>query len=334
MAADDSDRTAWLASGAEAALEPALAICDPHHHLWAHDGDRYLMPELLADAGSGHNVVSTVFVECGQAYRTDGPEELRPVGETEFVVDAVHGAGESGRSLLKGIVAFADLRLGPAVEPVLEAHRAAGDGRFRGIRHAAAWDASPEIRNHRTDPVGDLIEQPAFVEGVRTLGRLGLTYDIWSYHSQLDAVVALAAAAPGTTVIVDHLGGPLGVGPYAGLHDDVLSYCRERLAELAEHPNAVLKLGGIGMTIFGQRWHRRPRPPSSAEVADRWTPHVNWCIDRFGPDRCMFESNFPPDRASFPYAVLWNVFKRMTAHRPDDERRALFHDTATRVYSL
>ena len=299
--------------------------------------DRYLVDELLADTGCGHRVLETVFVECGSAYRADGPAELRPVGETELrrrraAREAEARPGNPTR--IAGIVAFADLRRGAAVADVLEAHRAAGDGRFCGIRHAVSWDPSPQVTNHRTDPVEGLLLDPQFQEGVRALGRAGLTYDVWLYHPQLPEAVELARSAPGTTIVVDHLGGPLGVGPYADRHDEVLAACRASLAELAALPHVRLKLGGIGMTVFGQRWHRREAPPSSEELAAFWADHVRWCIDRFGPDRAMFESNFPPDRASCSYGVLWNAFKRMAEGYSPAERQQLFRDTALATYRL
>jgi predicted TIM-barrel fold metal-dependent hydrolase len=333
----DPERAQWLALTTEDAVEPELPICDPHHHLWDQPADRYLLEELRADTGAGHNVQRTVFIECGAFYRADGPVELRPVGETDYVAALAENASTqkvTPHDLIQGIVAFVDLRLGRQAEAVLEAHRAAGRNRFRGIRHAVAWDASDQVRNHRTDPPPSLLRDERFIEGVRLLGELGLTYDVWLYHPQLPEVVELAMAAPGTTVIVDHLGGPLGVGPYAQRHDQVLDECRTQLARLAELPNVVLKLGGIGMTIFGQRWHRREIPPSSSELADFWGPHVRWCIEQFGPSRCMFESNFPPDRASCSYVVLWNAFKRISAGYDPADRAQLLHDTAAQVYRL
>ncbi|MFN0091303.1 MAG: amidohydrolase family protein [Acidimicrobiales bacterium] len=334
----DAERAAWLARTTETAFDAAQPICDPHHHLWDHPGDRYLLDELLADTGAGHNVVETVFVECGSAYRTGGPPELAPVGETEFVAAAAAQSEQRrdahGGAVIAGIVAFADLRLGAAVAEVLEAHRAAGGRRVVGVRHATAWDADPRVRNHRTDPKPELARDPAFQEGVRTLGRFGLTYDIWCYHPQLAEVVELAQAAPETTVVVDHLGGPLGVGPYAGRHADVLAACRGPLEALARLDNVRLKLGGIGMTIMGQRWHRREAPPTSTELAAVWAPHIHWCIERFGPNRCMFESNFPPDRASCSYTVLWNAFQRIAAGAGPAERDRLFRGTAVEVYGL
>jgi predicted TIM-barrel fold metal-dependent hydrolase len=361
------DRAAWRARTTEDVIDPDLAICDPHHHLWgrppmaareqpgataptagagtaagsatdeaAAREDRYLLDELLADTSSGHRVLETVFVECGSAYRAGGPAELRPVGETDFVVAAAREAEAraANPTRIAGIVAFADLRRGAAVADVLDAHREVGAGRFCGIRHAVAWDASPRITNHRTDPVEGLLLDPQFQEGVRTLGRAGLTYDVWLYHPQLPEAVELARAAPGATIVVDHLGGPLGIGPYAEHHDEVLAACRASLGELAGLPHVRLKLGGIGMTVFGQRWHRREAPPSSEELAAFWGDHVRWCIDRFGPERAMFESNFPPDRASCSYAILWNAFKHMAAGYSPEERAQLFRGTALAAYRL
>jgi predicted TIM-barrel fold metal-dependent hydrolase len=361
------ERAAWRDRTREEPLDPDLAICDPHHHhLWgrppvpasvasaetaetaeraetaetaetaAEREQRYLLDELLADTGSGHRVLETVFVECGSAYLSEGPPELRAVGETTFVAEAAAEAARrpGNATAIAGIVAFADLRLGAAVAPVLDAHRQAGGGRFCGIRHAVAWDADAGVGNHRTAPPPHLLDDPSFREGVRELGRQGLTYDVWLYHPQLPEVVALARAVEGTTIVVDHLGGPLGIGPYAGHHDEVLEDCRASLAALAELPDVRLKLGGIGMTVFGQRWHHQESPPGSEELARFWGPHVRWCIDTFGPARCLFESNFPPDRASCSYVVLWNAFKRMAAGYDASERAQLFRGSALDTYGL
>ncbi len=332
---DDTERN-WLASTQEDALEPDLEICDPHHHLWDHPGDRYLLDELRADTGSGHNVVRTVFVECMSGYRDDGPEALRPVGETEFV-SAI--AEESRRTrdqgaVIDGIVSYADLTLGEAVRPVLEAHVEAGGGRFRGIRHATAWDAGPGVRIAHTRPVSGLMGHSAFQDGVAQLGRMGLSYDAWLYHPQIIEVAGLARACPDTTIVVDHLGGPLGIGPYAGHRDEVLEVWRSSLKAVAEHPNVVLKLGGIGMPVFGLDWHKREAPPTSEELAAEWGPHILWCIETFGPNRCMFESNFPVDRRSCSYVVLWNAFKRIASGASPMDKAALFHDTAAIAYRL
>jgi L-fuconolactonase len=310
----------------EDVLEPDLAICDPHHHLWDRSGSRYMLAELEADTGSGHRVVHTVFVECTSGYRPDGPEAFRPVGETEFVVAADPGG------FVAGIVGFADLRA-PEVTDVLAAHVAAGDGRFRGIRHASARDPSPDIRSSHTNPPPGLLGHADFRRGLTALGKAGLSFDAWLYHPQLPELTALARSHPDVPIVMDHLGGPLGVGPYAD-RAETISVWRSALAELTTCPNVTLKLGGIGMPIYGMKWHHRPEGASSEELAEAWQDEIRWCIDRFGVDRCMFESNFPVDRASCTYLALWNAFKRIASDASPADKAMLFHDTAVRFYRL
>jgi L-fuconolactonase len=315
-------------SDAEDVSDPDLSICDPHHHLWDHPTSTYLVDELRTDIASGHRVERTVFVECLSAYRSEGPEELRPVGETEWV------AGLDDGGLVAGIVGFADLSLGDGVEEVLAGHEEAGGGRFRGIRHATAFDPSPEIRRSHARPPQGLMAGDAFGRGIAALGRRGLTYDAWLYFHQIPELTALAQAHPDVVMVLDHLGGPLGIGPYEGRHDEVMAVWDGALAELARCENVVVKLGGIGMPIFGKGWHRRPRAVTSEELAATWGPPVHRVIERFGVDRCMFESNFPVDAASCSYLVLWNAFKRMTTEASPPERAALFSGTASRTYRL
>jgi predicted TIM-barrel fold metal-dependent hydrolase len=236
--------------------------------------------------------------------------------------------------VIAGIVGHADLRHGAAAGRALDALAEAGGGRFVGIRHATAWVADPEIPDHRTGPVEGLMGDGTWRAGFAELARRDLTYDAWLYHPQIPELTELARAHPGTTMVLDHLGGPLGVRSYRDRRDEVLEACRVSLAELAGCPNVHLKLGGIGMPIMGGRWHRRDRPATSEELAQAWGPHVRWCIDTFGPDRCMFESNFPVDRASCSYAVLWNAFKRVAEGYDAAERAELFAGTARRAYRL
>jgi predicted TIM-barrel fold metal-dependent hydrolase len=327
---------AWLDQVQEEILDPGRPICDPHHHLWDRNGSRYVLAELLADTGSGHNVVSTVFVECLSKYRPEDPHELRPVGETEFV-EAIAQESATGRHgptrACAGIVSFADLTLGDGVVPVLEAHAAASP-RFRGIRHAAGWHASPEIRNSHTHPTPGLMLDHSFRKGLGHLGRMGFRFDAWCYHEQIPELTDLARAFPGVSIILDHFGGPLGVGPYAGRLDDVFDTWRRNIDDLATCSNVVVKLGGINMPINGFGWHERAKPPTSAELADTTGRFYHHTIERFGPDRCMFESNFPVDKDSVSYPVLWNTFKRIAQSYSESEKDALFHDTATRVYRL
>ncbi|MBL8350354.1 MAG: amidohydrolase family protein [Burkholderiaceae bacterium] len=332
---------AWLARRPpEQILEPELAIVDPHHHLWDHKRHRYLLDELRADTGSGHRIVATVFVDCMAFYRADGPAALRPVGETEFAngVAAMCASGVYGElRACAGIVSFADLTLGAAVAEVLQAHVAAGGGpagRFKGIRHAGGWDASPMIHNSHTKPSRGLYGEAGFRQGFAQLAPLGLSFEAWQYHPQLPDVTALARAFPDTAIILNHCGGPLGVGPYAGRGDETFAQWRRDIAELATCPNVNVKLGGLGMRIGPIGHHALPDPPSSQQVADAWRPWTDACIESFGPDRCMFESNFPVDKISAGYAVLWNAFKRLAAGASADEKAALFAGTARRVYRL
>ncbi len=331
---DDRDR--WLAQVTEEILEPALPICDPHHHLWDHPKSRYLLDELLADTGSGHNVVATVFVECMSMYRAAGPEPLRPVGETEFVngVAAMSASGRYGATrVAAGIVSFADLRQGERVGEVLDAHMAASP-RFRGIRHAAGWDASDKVRNSHTNPPPGLLADAAFRRGFAELGKRGLTFDAWLYHPQLRELIDLARAFPGTPIVLDHFGGPLGIGPYEGKRAQIFAAWKRDFRELAGCPNVVAKLGGLVMPLNNFGFHRRERPATSAELVEATRDWYLHAIDCFGPSRCMFESNFPVDKASGSYAVLWNSFKRLTAGFSAADTAALFHDTAARFYGL
>jgi len=327
----------------EEVIDPDLPICDPHHHLWDRHGDRYLLDELLADTaqadahGARHNVRSTLFVECASMYRADGPAPLRPLGETEFVngIAAMSASGAYGDTrAAAAIVSFADLCLGAAVRDVLEAHMGAARGRFRGIRHAAGWHASEQIRNSHSNPIEHLLLDASFREGFAQLAPLGLSFDAWLFHPQIPELTDLARAFPDTTIVLDHVGGPLGIGPYAGQADAVHAHWKRDIDELARCPNVVAKLGGLAMPINGFGWHKREPRPSSQQLADATRRFYLHTIERFGPERCMFESNFPVDKVSCSYLVLWNSFKRLAEGFSSAEKAALFHDTAARVYRL
>ncbi len=329
------DHQTWLAQVTEDIVEPDRPICDPHHHLWDHPGSRYLLDELINDTGSGHNVTSTVFVECNSMYRRSGKLSLAPVGETEFVqgIAAMSNSGQYGPTrVAAGIVSFADLTLGEGVRPVLEAHVAASVNRFRGIRHAAGWDESPDIRNSHTNPFEGLMMDDNFRQGFSILGEMSLTFDAWFYHHQLSEFADLARSFPEVTIILDHFGGPLGIGPYQP--ESTYTEWVERIEALQPLENVHFKLGGINMKVNGFNWHKRAMPPTSDELAEKTARYYETCIDLFGANRCMFESNFPVDKDSCSYAVLWNTFKKITAGRTEDEKAALFHNTAARVYSI
>jgi len=329
------DRT-WLAGTIETAIEPDLEIVDPHHHLWdtvTHYG-LYELDDLRLDASAGHRVVETVFIDCGANYRTDGPEALRPVGETEYVAGRADESDRTDGVTIAAIVSHADLTLGVDVGPVLDAHVEAAGGRFRGIRHSGARTKDSSVPPSRVAPPAGLYRQSDFQAGARVLAERGLSFEAWQYHHQLDDVAALAEAVPELPIIVNHLGGPLGVrgepGRLPAIHDET----RRGLEPLAETDNVVIKLGGVGMTRFGTGWETRERPPSSDEVAEVWGGLIGWTIETFGPSRCMFESNYPVDGETTSYAVLWNAFKKLSADLAPEARADLFAGTARRVYRL
>lgn len=325
----------WIAGTLEAALEPELVIVDAHHHLWTHIEPPYVLDDLLADTGAGHNVTDTVFIECGWGWEWAAADPVMiPVPEVARVAELAAESDRRGGARIAAIVGHADLRHGAEAGRALDALAEAGGARFVGIRHATAWDADPAIPNHRTDPGAGLMGSEQWRRGFAELARRGLTYDAWLYHPQIPELVSLARAFPEVRMVCDHLGGPLGVKSYTGRRDEVLEATRAALSQLAGCPNVSLKLGGIGMAIMGGGWHRRERPPSSEELAAAWGPFVRWCIETFGPERCLFESNFPVDHESCSYVVLWNSFKRMVSDASPTEKAWLFSASARSVYGL
>jgi predicted TIM-barrel fold metal-dependent hydrolase len=330
-------REDWLALHSEEVLDAALPIVDPHHHLWDRGDQRYLIEEMAADIASGHNVVATVYVDCRSMYRSCGPEAFRPVGEVEFAngVAAMSASGAYGKALIcAGIVSHVNLLLGDGARAVLEAEIAAGNGRFRGIRHSSAWDADLSVAGmYATRPKGLLLDS-AFRKGFACLAPLDLSFDAWLFHPQLDEFTDLACAFPDTRIILDHCGGPVGIGSYAGRREEIFAAWKASIRQAAKCPNVQVKLGGLAMRLLGFDFHERPRPPSSEEAASAWRPYIETCIDAFGPERCMFESNFPPDKGQCSYQVIFNAFKRIAAQYSEAEKTALFSGTAARVYRL
>ena len=329
----------WLALTEEPILEPEIAICDPHHHFWDFRTarvpyQRYLLHELMADVSRGHDVRTTVFIEARSMYRPDGPVEMRPVGEVEFV----QGLAAASASGLYGpcraaaaIVGHADLKLGDRVEPVLQALRAASPNRFRGIRHTVTWDPHPEVESREKEGV---LASPEYRAGARVLARMGLSLDVGVCFPQLPELADFARAVPDLTIVLNHLGGLNRAGPYANRDDEVLPAWRRGIAAVAQCPNVNLKLGGIGMPRLGFDWHTRDTPIGSEELAAAMAPLMAYCIEQLGSQRCMFESNFPVDKVSFSHPVLFNAFKRFSRNYTAAERAALFHDTAARAYRI
>jgi L-fuconolactonase len=328
-------RPEWLALHREAVLQPEQRIVDAHHHFWDEESAPYHADDLLADIGTGHAVEATILVEGKARYRSTGPEHLRPVGETEFAVAQAERAASRGLGVCQGIVAWADLMLGPKkVEEVLHAHVEAGKGRLRGIRSRAAWSDDPALSGPADGPPQGLLGDPVFRSGARVLSRMGLSLDVWVYHTQLADVVQLAQDCPEIPIVLNHVGGPLGIGPFEGRRRDVLGVWRASIAQLGQCSNVSVKLGGLGMPRAGFPFASAEEPVSSEELASAWQPYVEACINSFTPTRCMFESNFPVDKGMCSYTVLWNAFKRLAAGYSPDERDALFFGTATHVYRL
>ncbi len=337
----DADLKAWLEQHPpEPAIDPDLPIIDPHHQFWDTPArGSYFLPDLLADiAQGGHNIVATVFLECQAMYRKDGPPERAPVGEVEFVngIAAMSASGNYGPCrVAEAIIGWADLTLGARVRDVLEAEIHAGGGRFRGIRYGVSWDADPGVGGHASRRVPPhLVLDKTWREGFKQLAPMGLSFESWQYHPQLPDTIDLARSFPDTTIILNHVGGVLGVGPYRGKRAEIREAWKANIKELARCPNVNVKLGGVGMTSFGFDFHEHDSPPSSKDLATAWRMYIEPCIEAFGPDRCMFESNFPPDKQSGGYSELWNAFKRISAGATQTEKTALFSGTAARVYRL
>jgi predicted TIM-barrel fold metal-dependent hydrolase len=330
-------RPDWLAQRVEQVLDPARPIVDPHHHLWDRGGQRYLIEEISADLASGHNVIATVYVEARSMYRAQGPEAFRPVGEVEFANGAAAMSASDGygpAAVCAGIVGHVNLLLGEGARPVLEAEIAAGQGRFRGIRHSSAFDADADVAGmYATRPKGLLLDK-TFRKGFACLAPLGLSFDAWLFHPQIGELTDLARAFPDTRIVLDHCGGPAGIGSYANRRKEIFASWKSSIQEIAKCPNVVVKLGGLAMRLLGYDFHEHPLPPSSEELASAWRPYIETCIEAFGPARAMFESNFPPDKGQCSYQVIFNAFKRISASCSEAEKTALFSKTASDFYRL
>ncbi|MFT6436763.1 MAG: putative TIM-barrel fold metal-dependent hydrolase [Candidatus Azotimanducaceae bacterium] len=324
---------AWINQVVEAALEPDLPICDAHHHFWngtGHTGWPYLLEDLQRDTGSGHNIEQTVFLECHAEYKKDGPKHLRSVGEVEFVSALAEASAKAPGATVAAIVGNADVALGDGVEEVLVALEEAGRGRFRGIRYSTAQDVHPPLKQPPSAPMDDA----NYLQGVRRVGALGYSYDAMIYHPQLADLVEVARACPDTPIVINHLGGILGTGPYKGQRQQILAQTLTQMVKLAACPNTYLKLGGIGMPMMGFRWDKQAIPPTSEELAEPWREPIQAMIDMFGAQRCMFESNYPVDKRGAGYAVLWNAYKRIAVDYSAVDKTNLFHDTAARAYRI
>ena len=318
-------RQDWLDKRREEIIEPDLPIVDPHHHMWDRPANRYLFQDLLADTASGHNIVATCFEECREMYRADGPQEHKSLGETEFVngIAAMSASGKYGKTrCIAGIIGNVDLRIGGRAKGILEQHVTISGGRFKGIRNGATWHADPSLQIYCSGAPEGLYRDRNFREGFAGLASLGLSFDAWLFHTQLSDVVDLARAFPQGTIVLNHVGGPLAIGPYAGKREEGFAEWRAGIREVADRPNTYVKLGGLAMKLTGFTFFENDDPPSSQDLEKAWRPYIEVCLDAFGPQRSMFESNFPVDKGMCSYPVMWNAFKRIAADaRPMRKRR-------------
>ena len=330
----------WLAQVKEEIIDPELKIIDPHHHLWNGDNQLagsfpYLIENLNEDTFSGHNIVGTIFMECAQGYYLDGEEKYKPVGETEFVINLIKNSEKLSKSTnIMGIIGFADLMLGHEVKDVLNTHLSKGGGLFRGIRHAAGWDKNNEIHNSHSNPIENIYHNKSFMKGAEELINLKLTFDAWHYHHQINDLSIFAKKYPELTIIHDHFGGPLGVGPYEGKKEEIFKKWKDDISLLSESKNVYAKLGGLAMPVNGWNFHKQNKPASSDQIVDMHHEYYLHTINCFGVERCMFESNFPVDRRSVSYHVIWNAFKKMVLGYSDEDKNKLFFKNAKDVYGV
>ena len=332
----------WLAQITEEIIDPEQRIIDPHHHLWpgvssdsSENSNQYLLEDLWADTGSGHNVTNTVFIDCSQCYWNSTDQALNPVGETEFVKKiADESKADPKQATISGIVGHVDMLLGFEAERVLEKHLEIGQELFKGIRHAGGWDPLPDVRNSHHDACEGLYLQPNFLDGLQTLAKLGYVFEAWQYHHQIPQITELAKQFPDLIIILNHFSGPLGIGPYENKHADIFPQWQKDLKELSLHENVFAKLGGLAMPVNGFGFHIQDKPPTSDEFILKQKAYYETALEYFTPKRCMFESNFPVDKTSISYPVLWNAFKKLATSYSASEKDQLFYKTASTVYRI
>jgi predicted TIM-barrel fold metal-dependent hydrolase len=322
------------ATPGEPALLPDLPIIDPHHHFrqYADPSDprpRYLVPDLLADMGqSGHRFVGSAFIECSTMYRVGGVEALRPLGETAFVRGLAEQSDARAAGIAKAIVARIDLTQGDAVRGLVEQHLLAAGGRLRGIRDALAWADLPHF-DTRPDNRTKL-DSPVYRAGARALAEAGLSFDVAVFHTQIGQLTDFARALPQLTIVLNHLGCPIGPGPDARRMKEVFPVWKKSLALLAEQPNVVIKLGGLG-----QFWENPPGAnPSSEALSQSWRPWIETGIGAFGVHRCMFASNFPTNAPVGSLGNTYNAYKRIVHGCSAQELQALFRGSAEAAYRI
>ncbi len=327
----------------EEIIDSSREIIDPHHHLWhgpldppgINESYRYLLEDLWKDTSSGHNIKKTVFIDCGQEYYKDGPEQFKPVGETEFVVEIAKEATiDKSQAQIAGIIGHANMMLGSSVKEVLEMHVDKGEGLFRGIRHAGGWDKDERVKNAHSHPTPHIYLEDKFQEGLQELSRLDMVFDTWHYHNQISDLTKLAKNLPELTIVHDHFGGPLGIGPYQDKREEIFEQWKEDISELSQCKNVYSKLGGLAMPVNGWDWHKREIPATSDEIIFEQGRYYLHALECFGSERCMFESNFPVDKQSVSYHVIWNAYKKLVQEYSEPDKENLFYNTAKTVYKL
>lgn len=331
-----SIRPEWLKLVQEDLLVPDMPVIDAHHHLWDRPGNQYLAEQFGQDLQSVSQISGSVFVQCRSGYRATGPDSLYPVGEVEYIRELSNKLMNmtDGKREVLAIVAGADLRLGIGVAAVLDAMEEVGGGLLRGIRNQTAWHADPTVVSSPFSPAADILVDQSFQAGATELGLRGLTLDVWAYHTQLDQVTALADACTGTTIIVDHFGGPIGIGPYTDKAQEVRAQWQRSIRELSKRANIRIKLSGVGLKVFGNGFDNEPAPPDSETLAGVMQPMTDWILEHFGAERCMFASNFPVDKGMFSYRTLWNAFSRLSSGLDIEDQHRLFHGTAEETYRI
>lgn len=306
---------------------------DPHHHLWDRGGERYLVDEFSVDLAVVGSPEGTVYVECLNSYRESGSKHLRSLGEAQFFVDLIRDPDSALRNIVTGFVGNGDLALGHDLADVLDGYADIAGESFRGVRYCVAWDKDERIHTAFETHRGMLL-QSNLGDSVAYLRHRGLSLDLWVYFTQLDEVKHFLAKNPGVEVVLNHCGGPIGVGRFAGKREEVFCSWRKGLADVAAHEEVCIKFGGLGMALAGFGWHKRDKWPVISDYVQAWRPYFDVCLELFGPERIMFESNFPVDRKGCDYGSLWSAFLGLADNLSDSERDALFFSTARRVYRL
>ncbi|MDO9526645.1 MAG: amidohydrolase family protein [Gemmobacter sp.] len=326
--------TDWLNHRAEAAIPVAYPVIDSHIHLWDFSDPPYFGDAYREDASSA-GISGAVYVECTMGNRLDGPEAERVLGEIAFARDQAERYSGAGFRLADAIVGAADLRLGAGIRPLLQRAADLADGRFRGIRARVAHDPDPALAYGAGGPPSGLLLRPESLEALAVLCHLGLSLDVYMFHTQLGDVAALARALPDLPIIVNHLGAPLGIGSYRQRPAEVRARWLEGIDTLATCPNVVMKIGGFAISrIAIVTREQGVEPPSSGELAERFAPWFQPCVAAFGAERCLYGSNFPVDKMAMSLTAQVNAMKRLVADLPSADAAAIMGGNAARVYRL